>query len=142
MAGASHPDWLVDRWTARYGKDGTAALLAWNNTKPLLVLQPTRGTMRELADLLRSNGISAESAPFDAGIIVPESRPERLPGYDTGDFFVQDPAQALVIRYASFPADAIVYDACAAPGGKLLGLSYRSRYVIAADRSAWVAVRM
>ncbi len=134
-SGASHPDWLVDRWTTRFGPDATDALLAWNNTKPSLVLQPTRGTMAALLDMLRSHGIGAEPAPFDIGVVVQESRPERLPGFDTGDFFVQDPAQALVVRYAAFPTDAVVYDACAAPGGKLLGLTYRSRQVIAADRS-------
>ena len=99
------------------------------------MLQPTRGTTAELLELLHAQGIAATPAPFDAGVIVSESRPERLPGFDTGDFFVQDPAQALVVRFAAFPTDAVVYDACAAPGGKLLGLSYRTRYVIAADRS-------
>ena len=132
---ASHPAWLVDRWQARFGAAGTAALLRWNNSQPSLVLQPTRSTQRELEESLRSHGITSNAAPFDAGIIVPESRPERLPGFDTGDFFVQDPAQALVVRFAGFPANAVVYDACAAPGGKLLGLSYRSRHIIAADRS-------
>jgi 16S rRNA (cytosine967-C5)-methyltransferase len=132
---ASHPAWLVDRWTARFGPDATAALLAWNNTQPSLVLQPTGGTLHALTDLLRAHGIGTETAPFDAGVIVAESHPERLPGFDTGDFFVQDPAQALVVRFADFPVDTVVYDACSAPGGKMLGLSARSRYIIAADRS-------
>ena len=132
---ASHPGWLVSRWTARFGPDATDALLAWNNTKPLLVLQPTRGTMAALEEMVHTDGVIASYAPFDAGVIVSESRPERLPGFDAGDFFVQDPAQALVVRFADFPSDAVVYDACAAPGGKLLGLTWRSRHVVAADRS-------
>jgi 16S rRNA (cytosine967-C5)-methyltransferase len=48
---------------------------------------------------------------------------------------VQDPAQALVCRFAGFPPDALVYDACAAPGGKALALARRARVVIAADIS-------
>ena len=132
---ASHPDWLVARWRTRFGDDATNALLQWNNTQPSLVLQSTRGTTGELESMLRAQGIAATPAPHGAGVIVTESRPERLPGYDDGAFFVQDTAQALVVHFAAFPADAIVYDACTAPGGKLLGLSRRTRHVIAADRS-------
>ncbi|MFO1477683.1 MAG: 16S rRNA (cytosine(967)-C(5))-methyltransferase RsmB [Verrucomicrobiota bacterium] len=32
--GFSHPEWLVDRWTRRWGADKTAALLEWNNSPP------------------------------------------------------------------------------------------------------------
>jgi len=132
---ASHPAWLVDRWLARFGADATAALLEWNNTKPPLVLQPTRGSMANLKRMLRENDVTCTAAPFGAGMVVADSRPERIAGFDGGEFFVQDPAQALVVRFADFPSDAVAYDACAAPGGKLLGLSYRTRHVIAADRS-------
>jgi 16S rRNA (cytosine967-C5)-methyltransferase len=135
LHGASHPDWLVARWVARFGTVATDALLRWNNRPPPLVLQPTRGSVTNLERALRDHGIDCEPAPFGAGVIVQESRPGRLPGFDSGDFFVQDPAQALVVRFAGFPADAVVYDACAAPGGKLLGLAYRTARVIGADRS-------
>ncbi len=132
---ASHPDWLVTRWRARFGPDATDALLRWNNTQPLLVLQPTLGTVTSLQTMLRDGGVGASLAPFDAGVIVRESRPERLPGYDNGDFYVQDPAQALVVRFTAFTRGAFVYDACAAPGGKMLGLSHRGHRVLAADRA-------
>lgn len=131
----SHPGWLVARWLARFGARGTETLLHWNNSHPLLVLQPTRGTILDLEEMLDEHGIPSTPAPYGAGVVVKESRPERLPGYDTGDFIVQDPAQALVVRFADFPPDAVVYDACAAPGGKTLGLSRNVRQVIAADAS-------
>ena len=41
---ASHPTWLVQRWVDRFGPAETEALLRWNNTRPRLVLQPTRST--------------------------------------------------------------------------------------------------
>lgn len=136
LAGAwSHPAWLVARWLARFDTRATVALLRWNNAHPALVLQPTRGTALDLERLLDEYGIPNTPAPFGAGVIVKASQPKRLPGFDTGDFFVQDPAQALVVRFADFATDAIVYDACAAPGGKTLALTYRSRQVIAADLS-------
>ena len=51
------------------------------------------------------------------------SRPQELPGYVEGAFVVQDPAQALLAWFADLPPDAVLYDACAAPGGK----SHRAR---------------
>src|SRR5690606_21385297 len=48
---------------------------------------------------------------------------------------VQDPAAALVVRYAAVPEGSTVLDLCAAPGGKALGLAERAGYVAAADLS-------
>ncbi|HEX5868944.1 MAG TPA: RsmB/NOP family class I SAM-dependent RNA methyltransferase, partial [Longimicrobium sp.] len=48
---------------------------------------------------------------------------------------VQDPAAALVVRYAEVPEGADVIDLCAAPGGKALGLAERAGRVAAADLS-------
>src|SRR5437879_4356029 len=38
----THPDWLVARWTARFGAHETRALLAWNDRRPTLTLQPAQ----------------------------------------------------------------------------------------------------
>ncbi len=32
--GYSHPQWLFDRWQARWGVEKTVALMTWNNTPP------------------------------------------------------------------------------------------------------------
>lgn len=131
----SHPEWLVARWLGRFGRDGAERLLEWNNTHPALVVQAARDDNDSLQARLDSAGVQGFPAPHGAGIVVTETRPEKLPGYSEGAFYVQDPAQALVLRFAGFPAGAIVYDACAAPGGKTLGLARRAGVVIAADAS-------
>src|SRR5207244_11791899 len=59
--------------------------------------------------------------------------PARLPGFAEGAFIVQDPAQALVCRYAAFPAGGLAYDACAAPGGKAVMLERLGAHVVAGD---------
>jgi 16S rRNA (cytosine967-C5)-methyltransferase len=125
----------VARWVSRFGARATENLLHWNNSHPLLALQPTRGTNLDLEELLDEHGVSATPAPYGAGTVVKESRPDRLPGYHSGDFIVQDPAQALVVRFADFPPGVTVYDACAAPGGKTLRLSRNASQVVAADAS-------
>lgn len=131
----SHPAWLVERWLARFGVRQTEQLLHWNNSHPRLILQPTRGTNLELEELLDEHQVPSTPAPFGAGTVVTERRPDRLPGFAAGEFIVQDPAQALVVRFAGFPADAVVYDACAAPGGKAIGIAATVTGVVAADTS-------
>ena len=131
----THPEWLVAGWVARFGAEDTAALLRWNNGRPALVLQPARQDVGALTSLLERGGIAAVAAPFGAGLVVEATRPGELPGYAEGAFFVQDPAQAMVARFADIPDGARLFDACAAPGGKAIALGRRARLLVAAERN-------
>jgi 16S rRNA (cytosine967-C5)-methyltransferase len=132
-AAASHPPWLVERWLQRFGPEETAALLRWNNTRPALVLQPARASGEQLERRWREAGLETTRAPFGAGLSTERSRPQSLPGYNEGDFIVQDPAQALLVRFADLPAGVTLYDACAAPGGKTIAFGREAGRVVAAD---------
>ncbi len=138
-SGVTHPRWLFERWRRRFGLGETQRLIAWNDTKPSLTLQPVRWSTSELALRLREAGFGVTEAPFGAGVRVipsPEPRvpsPARLPGFAEGAFIVQDPAHALVCRYAAFPAGTMVYDACAAPGGKSVALERGGARLLAGD---------
>lgn len=138
----SHPEWLVRRWVERFGPAATAALLVRNNTRPELVLQPARSPLHALRERWTAAGIATRPAPFGAGLLTDRSRPADLPGFAEGDFVVQDPAQALVAWFADLPPDALVYDACAAPGGKAIALGRAARGVVAADVSRSRARRL
>jgi 16S rRNA (cytosine967-C5)-methyltransferase len=138
----SHPVWLVRRWLEQFGTEETEKLLRWNNTRPRLVIQPARGDLESLGVRLRASGIEVVAAPHDAGLVVSSSRPSELPGYDEGLFLVQNPAQALLARFADLPPDALVYEACAAPGGKAIAFGRTSRMVIAGDVSLARARRL
>jgi 16S rRNA (cytosine967-C5)-methyltransferase len=119
---------------ARFGAEATERLLIWNNSLPGLVLQPARWTLAELERALRAAGVPVQPAPWGSGLVVRATRPAELPGFREGGFFVQDPSQHLVVRYFDVPAGAVVYDACAAPGGKSLSLARTASLVLAADR--------
>jgi 16S rRNA (cytosine967-C5)-methyltransferase len=138
----SHPEWLVRRWVERFGAEGAAALLTRNNTRPELVLQPARAPLHALRERWEAAGIATRPAPFGAGLLTDRSRPADLPGFTEGDFVVQDPAQALVAWFADLPPETIVYDACAAPGGKAIALGRATRGVVAADLSRSRARRL
>jgi 16S rRNA (cytosine967-C5)-methyltransferase len=138
----SHPPWLVQRWLDRFGPGETEALLRWNNTRPRLVLQPARSTMAELEAQWKAAGIEVEPAPFGAGLVTDRTRPQELPGFDRGDFIVQDPAQALLARFAELAPGGTLYDACAAPGGKAIALGRDTGRVVAGDVSRTRARRL
>ncbi|MGE0351644.1 MAG: RsmB/NOP family class I SAM-dependent RNA methyltransferase [Gemmatimonadales bacterium] len=136
----SHPEWLVRRWVARFGTAGTIRLLEWNNTRPALVVQPARAEPEELHRRWSDAGIRVAAAPLGAGLRV-DRRPTDLPGFAEGDFVVQDPAHALVVRFSGITG-GLVYDMCAAPGGKSVALGRAGARVIAGDRNREKVARL
>ena len=138
--GPTHPSWLVARWQRLFGATDAARLVAWNDTRPTLTLQPAGWSAEALTLALRNSGFGVEGAPHGAGLRVSHpdhvSRfpfPAQLPGYADGAFIVQDPAHALVCRYSGVPPGTLVYDACAAPGGKAVMLERAGARVVAGD---------
>ena len=125
----SHPRWLVERWGRNLGVTRTRALLEHNNRRPNLVIQPVRWSADLLRDQLDTRGISWSRAPYGEGFVVGDERVESLPGYDEGAFIVQDAAQSRLLEHAAIPEGALVWDACASPGGKAAILSRRGPVV-------------
>lgn len=138
----SHPVWLVRRWVELFGLNSAERLLGWNNTRPRLVLQPARRDLESLAVRWRVAGIEVDAAPYRAGLVTNLTRPSELPGFDEGDFIVQDPAQALLGSFADLPEGAVIYDACAAPGGKTIALGRQAKAVVAGELSRARARRL
>jgi 16S rRNA (cytosine967-C5)-methyltransferase len=136
VGGETHPRWLAERWRGRFGREAAGRLIAWNDAVPPLTLQPARWSRETLVARLKHAGLGVEEAPWGAGVRVsgPGSRlPARLPGFRDGGFVVQDAAHALACRYAAIPTGTLVYDACAAPGGKAVMLERGGARVVAGD---------
>ncbi|MEO8576418.1 MAG: 16S rRNA (cytosine(967)-C(5))-methyltransferase RsmB [Gemmatimonadales bacterium] len=140
----SHPRWLVARWLSRWGEESTAVLLMKNNAEAPVVIRPYGIVREQLEAMLEASGVDVGDAPLakdsiqiSGGISLTE-----LGAFKQGLFFVQDPGSTLVTQYAAIPADSVVADLCAAPGGKSLELSRTARIVIAADRSPQRLVRL
>lgn len=127
----SHPEWLVVRWLQRFGPERTTALLAHDNARPAVVIQPARWSAEQLVAALAGAGVAVEPHPF--GGLVVHGKVTQLPGFAEGAFVVQDPAQARLLQFAAVPEGATVWDACAAPGGKAAVLARTCR-VLATDR--------
>jgi 16S rRNA (cytosine967-C5)-methyltransferase len=133
--GYSHPAWLVARWQSRWGTDRTAKLMEWNNTPPktfarvnALKADPGRllAQWREEDveyDFVRRDWLE-ENTVFEL-----KSYPllSRLPSFQQGLFYVQDPSTLLAVRELEPQPGESVLDFCAAPGGKLTALAQLMR---------------
>ena len=113
---SAHPEWLVRRWETEFGVAATAELLEWNQ-KPAPVFARWRR----------------------AGAAVPEFLVEtRWTGYyeiqagrweevrnlaREGTIYLQDPSTRLCLELLAPQANETILDACAAPGGKSLGIA-------------------
>lgn len=124
VARASHPQWLLERWLARWGFRRTLALAAAGNRKPSLTLRVVsdRVDPAGLLSELRARGIDAQP-----GTVLPET--VRLPDgwhsdvrelLESGLCVVQDEAAGLVAHVARPARGARLLDVCAGLGGKAL----------------------
>lgn len=131
----SHPRWLVERWIDRWGAEDARALVDADNLRPELYIRPLGVSLDEARARLGEAEIAAETvdfAPDSLRILAPATAAQALAAVPA---VVQDPAAALVVRYADVPEGADVIDLCAAPGGKALGLAERAGRVAAVDLS-------
>ncbi len=125
--GYSHPEWLVNRWQARWGMARTAELLAWNNTPPKTFARVNnlKITSEKLLPIWRDEDVEydfvrhdwlAENLLFELKSFPPL---HRLPSFQQGFFYIQDPSTLLAVRELDPQPGETVLDLCAAPGGKL-----------------------
>ena len=99
----SYPNALVARWTARYGAEGAEKLARWHNM-PAETWIARPGSFEKLP---RGEKVSDQ------------------PGFEDGDFIVQDPATAGAVDLLDVAPGMSVLDFCAAPGGKTVQIAWR-----------------
>jgi 16S rRNA (cytosine967-C5)-methyltransferase len=145
--GYSHPEWLVTRWTKRWGTEKAARLMELNNTPPktfarLNTLKTDAGSLltrwREEDveyDFIRRDWLD-ENLVFEL-----KSHPSiaSLKSFQQGLFYIQDPGTLLAVRELSPRPGETILDLCAAPGGKttyLAQLMNNEGRIVAHDSSS------
>ena len=110
----SHPDFLVDRWTAQFGAESAEALCRLNNTpsENFFRVNTLKTSLEKLLEL------QPDASVQDAARGVLKLR--RIPSewLESGWGYVQDPSTLLAPDLLDPQPGERVLDACAAPGGK------------------------
>ncbi len=120
------PNWLRKPLGKFYSHDTLLAIEAAHEAGAPLDLTPAHLAVTvEGADVLPTGSLRLHDRP----------QITRLPGYETGDWWVQDAAAALPVRLLGDVAGLRVLDLCAAPGGKTLQLAAAGAEVTALDIS-------
>jgi 16S rRNA (cytosine967-C5)-methyltransferase len=125
-AAHSWPRWLADRWLARLGFDECVRRgFRFNAPPPLWVRVNKRKTNREAYRLqLAGKLLDAEPGEHPQSLkLVGHHSVRDLPGYDAGEFAVQDHSSMLVASAVNPQPGMRVLDLCAAPGGKTTHLA-------------------
>jgi len=124
------PEWLWDSWRIAYD-DATARAIATAHLTEAPLDISVRGDANLWAERLEARLLPTGTLRRLAG-----GRIEELPGFESGEWWVQDMAASLPVRLLGDVAGKPVIDLCAAPGGKTLQLAAAGAEVMAVDRSA------
>ncbi len=119
----SHPNWLVERWLDRFGKETTESILKTNNQQPPLSVRINQHLVKcsDFKAELTEQGILWHSGRFlEEAITLHDlnSSLEQLTVFQEGKIFVQDESSMLVARLIDPHPQETIIDLCAAPGGK------------------------
>lgn len=130
------PSWFHKRTRKAYGRDRAAAIAQHHMLEPVIDISVKGDPSNWLEKL---NGVPL----FGNSIRVTHpGKIETWPGYDEGNWWVQDAAASLPAILLGEIQGLNVADLCAAPGGKTAQLVYRGGNVTALEASADRLVRL
>ncbi|ETR77883.1 MFS transporter [Afipia sp. P52-10] len=121
--------WLFQRWSAHYGETTARAITAAIHHEPALDI-----TVKANAQAWATR-LHGELLPTGSIRTLLHGAVTLLPGFDEGNWWVQDAAAALPVRLFGDLRGKTVADLCAAPGGKTAQLAHAGAIVTAVDRS-------
>jgi 16S rRNA (cytosine967-C5)-methyltransferase len=130
------PPWLLNRWIAHYGEATARAIALAISHDPSLDItvksDPAQWATR----------LHGETLPTETVRTLLQGSVTMLPGFNEGQWWVQDAAAALPARLFGDLAGKTIVDLCAAPGGKTAQLVHAGARVTAVDRSPGRVARL
>ncbi|TYP95058.1 16S rRNA (cytosine967-C5)-methyltransferase [Fodinibius salinus] len=123
----SHPEWLVERWTDRFGEREAFKLMRANNSRPVYFIRANnlRTKTENFKLRMTKNNIEFHQSDWLPGYFEVESvAPFISKGWlDKGFCQVQDIGAGFAPYLLDPQSDESIYDLCAAPGTKSIVLS-------------------
>lgn len=121
------PLWLSQRWLARLGYEQAESACEAASAIPSITLRvnQTRSTREHLLEQFAKAGISAQPTGISlVGVKLDKGHDvSSLPGFDVGDYYVEDEAAQLIPLILDPRSGESILDVCAAPGGKATHLA-------------------
>lgn len=118
----AHPQWMVRRYLERMGSEAAEALLNANNQRPMLTMRVNllKTSVQAVRDYLTAQEIKHEVGTMHtSSVLITSLRDIRnTPLFEEGQVSIQDASASLVVQLADPKPGMLVYDLCAAPGGK------------------------
>ncbi len=126
------PAWLRARWQTAYGQEAVRAM-----AHALIIEPPLDISLKHPEAAAKwAERLNALILPTQTlRIHHPAGAVRNLPGYERGEWWVQDAAAALPALCMGEVGDRHIADLCAAPGGKTAQLAARGARVTAVDIS-------
>jgi 16S rRNA (cytosine967-C5)-methyltransferase len=122
-------EWMRERWRVAYGDETLRAICLAHRIEPPLDI-----TSKENPEALAQT-LEGIVLPTGSVRVTGKGAITQLPGYDEGQWWVQDAAASIPARLLGNISGLRVADFCAAPGGKTLQLANAGAQVTAVDRS-------
>lgn len=120
-------EWLISKWLKQYGLDETIALCQYFDGIPTLCLRTNTSRIHrdDLMARLASQKIAAHQAVYsDEGVYLPDIPAiSSLSVLKDGLAIIQDEPSQLVAHVVDPQPHEVIFDVCAAPGGKTTHLA-------------------
>ncbi len=132
------PEWLLKLWINDYALRGAIDIANANAHEPSLDI--TLKNPHQASEWAQS--LEAQILPTGSLRLLHHKMIQDLPGFQDGEWWVQDAAAAIPATLFGNIAGKKIVDLCAAPGGKTAQLAAQGADVIAVDRSAKRLLRL
>ncbi len=116
----SHPEWLVKKWLKENGQHTLIKRLEVQNKKPHHWARLNRSKISDVKELPENITNKLGQSVFDWYYQIENGVGELLKSseFSEGLFSIQDPASYLMYQLLAPEKSDLLFDACAAPGGK------------------------
>ncbi|WP_459499808.1 16S rRNA (cytosine(967)-C(5))-methyltransferase RsmB [Bacillus sp. C1] len=124
----SHPEWLVQEWTAAYDLETAKKMCEVNLLPPVSAarVNVNKGMVEEAISLLENEGIEAKHGDLSEDAIqIEKGNIAHTKAFKNGFLSIQDESSMLVARALEPKEEDTVLDSCAAPGGKTTHIAER-----------------